>query len=300
MGDFWSGETDYDRRSKQRAEEKAADDRGTYNTQIKPIYDKYLTNPGGQFTVSGDNATQTHVANNLSQVGAMTGQNIFQVGQQQQDYLGSLQSRRNGDDAVANAMRAGRNRNLANVGRSFAGRGVAGGVAAAGMNSATNTADTEINSQMQKNARQNDQDLWNYVKRNQRVTGEALAGGADQGLADAIDTATGEGMFGTVICTELHRQGIMSKELYAEDVLFGKMVEKEFPAIMAGYRVLAAPIVFGMKRSKFFTKMIAPFGMSWARSMAGEPELLGSAILYFGAPICGLVGLFLPKKVVHV
>lgn len=301
MPDFWGNETSYDKNKNQRDTEKAAEDAADYSTNIKPLYDSYMTNPSGSFSITGDNNTQREVASNLSQVGAMTGQTIFDAGKQQQDYYSSLQNRRGGGDAVADAMRNQRNRNVANVSRSFQGKGVAGGVAAAGMNSAENEADSSINSQKQAFGRQNDNDLWNYVKRNQKVTGEALSSGEDKGLAQGMDISQAQGAFGTVICTELYLQGIMGEVLYAQDVAFGRKVEAEFPSTMAGYRFLAAPVVFGMRKSKLITKLVTPFAMSWARSMVGEPEILGSMVLFFGAPICGFVGLFLPKeKVAHV
>lgn len=255
----------------------------------RKMMDSYNSNPGGQFYMSGSGAEQQEQAANLSQVGAMTGQNMFQTGQQQQDYLSSLQSRRNGDDAVAANMMAGRNRGLANVGRQMAGRGVAGGVAAAAMNTAGNTADSEINSQMQKNARQNDQDLWNYVKRNQKVTGEALAGGRDMGLAQGMDTSQAEGVFGTVICSELYRQGLMPHEIYLKDITYGMLLEKTDPHAMAGYRWMAAPVVRLMKKSKFFTRLIAVPALAWADNIAGKENFTGKAILLTGIPLCRFV-----------
>lgn len=257
--------------------------------QSRGVMDQYTQNPGGGFNIYGNGEQQMSIAANLSQVGAMTGQNLFQTGQQQQDYYNSLQDRRNGDDAVAANMVAGRNRNLANVGRQFAGKGVAGGVAAAGMNTATNTADSEINSQKQQFGRQNDQDLWNYVKRNQKVTGEALAGGKDEGLASSMDTSTGEGIFGTVICSELYRQGIMDHETYLKDVTFGMALEKSDPHAVLGYRWMAGPVVKLMKKSKFATRCISIPALAWAAQMAGRENFTGKAIMLLGIPFCRFV-----------
>lgn len=254
--------------------------------QSQGMMNNYLTNPQGGFNLYGTGEQKIQQAANLSQVGAMTGQNIFDAGEQQQDYYQSMQKRRNGEDAVAENMRAGRNRNLANVGRNFAGRGVAGGVAAAGMNTATNTADSEINAQTQKNARQNDMDLWNYVKRNQKVTGEALAMGSDQGLAAGMDTSQAEGVFGTVICTELYRQGIMDHETYLKDITFGMQLEKTDPHAIKGYRMLAAPFVKLMKKSKFATRCISIPALAWAEQMAGRENFAGKAIMLTGIPLC--------------
>ena len=289
MGDAWSGTTEYDKNQNKRDERDArrrADERAGIDQRLGNT----LNNPGSSMEIYGNNDQLANIQANLSQVGVMTGQNVFQTGQQQQDYYRSLQDRRAGDDAVAANMMAGRNRNLANVGRQFAGKGVAGGVAAAGMNSATNTADSEINAQKQTFGRQNDADLWNYVKRNQKVEGEALSGGSDQGLASSMDTSQASGIFGTVICTELHRQGIMSDAIYLEDQKFGWELRNEDPYAFIGYYHLASPIAQKMKTSKLLTSLISPFAMAWARNMAGEKNLLGSLILKIGIPVCRMIG----------
>lgn len=258
-------------------------------SQARQNMQNYIERPGEMFNVYGTGAQQQNVAANLSQVGAMTGQNIFDAGQQQQDYLGSLQDRRNGGDAVAAQLIGNRNRNVANVNRAQAGKGVAGGVAAAGANSAMNEADQGIASTMQKNSRQNDMDLWNYVKRNQKVTGEALAAGQDQGLAQGMDTSGAEGMFGTVICTELHRQGIMDDETYKKDAFFGSCLLLTDPHAMYGYRMMAAPVVRLMKKSKVFTRLIAIPALAWADQMAGKENFAGKAIMLAGIPFSRFV-----------
>ncbi len=250
----------------------------------------YLTNPGNNFTIYGTRAEKDNIAANLSQVGAMTGQNIFQAGQQQQDYYNSLQNRRAGGDAVANSMRNQRNSNMANMARSFAGKKIAGGVAGAAINTAQNTADSSINAQEQTNARQNDNDLWNYVKRNQKVTGEALAAGADRGLAQGLDTSTGTGVFGTVICTELHRQGLMSDEIYRADQIAGQRIMQENIYAFMGYYVWARHVARWMKSSPLLTKIIKPFGLAWARNIAGEYNFLGDLILQVGLRVCPIIG----------
>lgn len=265
------------------------------NWQTHSTMQNYINAPGSELALPNDANQQSEIAKNLSQVGAMTGQNIFQAGQQQQEYFKSLQARRNGTDAVAANMMAGRNRNMANVGRQFAGKGVAGGVAAAGMNTATNTADSEINAQMQKNSQSNDKELFNYVKRNQKVTGEALAMGTDSGLAGSIDTATGEGMFGTIICTELHRQGYISDEVYEADKEAGKYVRENMPLVMDGYLFLAAPIVRGMRKSKLFTKAVAFWAVPWAKMHSGQDSIRADIVIILGVPLCRIVGGLLRK-----
>lgn len=252
------------------------------------VMKNYIMNPSGGFIMYGSAEEQANQAANLSQVGTMTGQNLFQTGAQQQDYLSSLEARRAGGDAVGRQMMEGRNRNMANMGRQFAGKGIAGGVAGAAMNSAQNTADKAINAQAQGFARTNDKDLFDYVKRQQKVEGEALSVGKEQGLAQNMNISAPEGL--TVICTELHRQGLMDEALYSKDHEFGEKMWSEQPMTMLGYTLLANPVVKRMQKSPKVTKFVAFFALSWARHIAGDKNLLGAFILTAGVPLCRIYG----------
>lgn len=300
MGDFWSGETEYDQNQDHRDARDAENERRRVREGQK-MMNQYNTNPQAGFYQYGDGNTIQQQAANLSQVGVQTGQNMFQTGQQSQDYVKSLQARRGQDSAAAKHMLSMKNRNMANVGRQFAGKRVAGGVAAAGMNSAAEQGDLAAGKELQSFDRQGDQDLWNFVKRQQRVEGEALSSGKDSGLADAMDTAQGSGMFGTVICTELHRQGLMSDEIYEKDAEYGKFLAEECPTVIRGYHLFGVPLARKMKTSPRLTKLIKPFGLAWAKHIAGEDNILGMFIFMIGVPVCFTLGLFVPtRKVAHV
>lgn len=245
---------------------------------------------GGWMPFYGTKDQKEYAAAGLGQVQLQTGQNIYQTGEQNQDYLQSLQARRNGGDAVSEEMRGQRNRSMANMGRQYAGKGVAGGVAAAGMNSAQNTADTSIAAQEQKFGRQNDQDLYNYVKRMQKLNGEAVSQGEDKGLANDISVDTGSGIFGTVICTELHRQGILNDAIYELDKKFGSDLLAKDPYTFIGYCHIASPVVPYMAKSPLLTKAIAFWAVPWARQLAGVKSVRGAIVKGFGIPFCRMIG----------
>lgn len=97
---------------------------------------------------------------------------------------------------------------------------------------------------------------------------------------------------GTIICSELNRQGYMSDEILELDRKYRqKYVDKE---VYEGYLILAQPIVDLMKKSVNFTKFIAPFALAWAHEMASrvDPKIKGSVlgkfINYIGQPLCRL------------
>lgn len=278
------------------SEKRAADKTAAANTSINDTFNKYTEDPSSGMTLYGSDEERQRQAANLSQVGAMSGQDLFQTGDQQQDYYNSLQSRRNGTDAASEFLKGQRNRNMATMGRQLAGKGISGSVAAASMMQGQQLADSQIADKMQGWTATNDRELWNYVKRNQKVTGEALAMGSDQGLADNMSTEGAQGAFGTVICTELHLQGYLSDEVYAEDVKAGRELEETMPYVMKGYRFLASPIVKGMKKSKLFTKAVSFWAIPWANFMAGKESIRADIVCVLGIPLCHYVGLYLSRK----
>ncbi len=98
---------------------------------------------------------------------------------------------------------------------------------------------------------------------------------------------------GTVICTELHRQGLLDGAVWENDAKYRAMVP---PEVYEGYRILADPVVRLMQRSRLFTAIIAPFAIRTAREMAHrvnrdiEGNTAGKALLGFFVPICLWLG----------
>jgi hypothetical protein len=125
--------------------------------------------------------------------------------------------------------------------------------------------------------------------------GNALHDACDW-TADQINGLIDDIFGGTIICTELHRQGYMSDEVYAADVEYGLKLS---PTVIKGYHFLAAPIVRKMQESKQFTDAVNTFAKPWAEEMAHEQGLLpqgnfwGAAIMFFGIPLCFVTGAFL-------
>lgn len=282
--------------SKKAADEEAARiaSENQHNKNASSIMGNYLNDPGGSLSLSADANERAKQAENLSQVGTMTGQTIFDTGRQNKDYLDTLQGRRAGTDLTAQFMKDQRNRNMASMGRQFAGRGVAGGVAAAGMMGAQMQADSQVGRQMQERGDALENEFRQYVNRQQKITGEALAAGSDRGLADKINVEAGEGI--TLICTELKRQNILPLEVQTADHYYGIFMSLEYPTIMRGYHVLAKPVVAKMKTSKSFTKLISVLTIPWAYHIAGKSNIVGAMVMAVGLPLCALVGWLTPKK----
>jgi len=102
---------------------------------------------------------------------------------------------------------------------------------------------------------------------------------------------------GTVICTELHRQGLIPHNVFRADQRFGLKLLKSDPDVITGYHLWAKPIARAMAKSKVITKVVqVSFGEAWAREMAvregmnGLSTVRGRLLVKFGVPICRALG----------
>jgi hypothetical protein len=128
-----------------------------------------------------------------------------------------------------------------------------------------------------------------------------LVGGEEGDTIDTLhDVASGgtswvakEVSKATVVCTELHRQGLIPAEVYKYDALY--QVPED---VYQGYLKIASPIVAKMQKSKTFTSAVASIAIPTATEMASRvnPEIqgtkLGKLVLAVMIPVCGLVGKF--------
>lgn len=129
------------------------------------------------------------------------------------------------------------------------------------------------------------------------AAGGAAAGAAIGSIVPGIGTLVG-GVIGaitggTIICTELARQGYLSADIVKADHEY--RVKHISDNAYAGYLKLAKPVVRWMRDYKYVTGLIAPFGCATAHEMASRvnPDIkgswLGKCVLAVGLPICKLV-----------
>jgi len=106
---------------------------------------------------------------------------------------------------------------------------------------------------------------------------------------------TGDGS-GTVICTELFRQGYMSEDIYIADKAHGEKIARTDPYLMSGYHLWAKPVVRLMKKSPTVTKIVAVIAINWAEQMAYEEGVIdkgsrvGKTMMIIGEPITRFIG----------
>jgi hypothetical protein len=125
-----------------------------------------------------------------------------------------------------------------------------------------------------------------------------ILGGFPAISGSTSSTKTKSGSSGTVICSELYRQELMSEEMFDADVTFGNTLPMR---TLAGYRWWGEPVARLMERSKLATRIIAPITLAVAKEMChvvshGKGSLLGRIILRIGLPICAIIGRWLERR----
>ena len=101
---------------------------------------------------------------------------------------------------------------------------------------------------------------------------------------------------GTVICTELHRQGKLCDEWFKVDKKVGQWFAKHDPDVMTGYHFWGKPLARLMKKSSFITYLVSLLALPWAKEMyiqQGNNEIgtfRGMFLYKLGLPICRIIG----------
>lgn len=122
----------------------------------------------------------------------------------------------------------------------------------------------------------------------------STAAEAEQGEAGGAAGDAGEG---TVVCTELYRQGRLSWSMYHADAVFGAWLAQDAPEVLAGYHRWAPAVVRAMRRSSVVSRAVAWVARPWAREMAHcvDPQrtrgsLTGAVLMSLGWPLCAWLG----------
>jgi len=107
-------------------------------------------------------------------------------------------------------------------------------------------------------------------------------------------TDANDGAGSKVVCTELHRQGLMSKTDYMLCYLYAE--RKLSRAFMTGYHFWAVPYVRLMRRYDWAVRLILPF-VNWRTREVGfrmgrgkKGTMMGRVICAIHDPLCALLG----------
>ena len=109
--------------------------------------------------------------------------------------------------------------------------------------------------------------------------GAAIQAEATKAAAASQAAASGGGGM-SVVCTELHRQGILSDDMYKVNTQFGINLIKESPFTFDAYLTWGVPTAKLMKKSKLATKILAPVMMKWISYINGDKSLSNAIIFH--------------------
>jgi hypothetical protein len=141
---------------------------------------------------------------------------------------------------------------------------------------------------------------------------ESTAAGAGAAIGTAVGGPVGgvvggvigRVLGGRVICTELHRQKLMSKEDYLMDLKFTEthMIPKYGDAFLQGYWSFAVPAVKKMRQSKLHTKFWKHIACNRAQDIKwrlgkGKFNIFGRAYSLFFENLCWAIGKIKKTKV---
>lgn len=116
--------------------------------------------------------------------------------------------------------------------------------------------------------------------------------------ANEAQVRSAEAQGGKVLCTELHRQGLLDRNILEADL---KQTRNYSLEVRTGYLSWGTPLSKLMRKSKTLTYALKPFIKSWAYHMAYKEgvhnrfNLLGYILELIGIPICFGIG-FIKKS----
>lgn len=94
----------------------------------------------------------------------------------------------------------------------------------------------------------------------------------------------------TVICTELHRQGLLSSALYNHPAAAAHF-RNLHPYTIAGYHLWGNVVAERMRTSGLLTYLMLPVAKArYEMVTTGKFNFLGAATIYIGQPVCFVIG----------
>ncbi len=227
----------------------------------------------------------------LERAKTLTGQNPYEIGKDYQEAYGNIKKRSEGTDTASELLRANKSGAVAEARTQMQQQGVKGGAALGAVSQIERAKSYDVNNQLVQAQKEAQSNYLNAAKANANFTqssemnfGQMAAG------KDVQAPPQNSNGFGTVICTELNRQGYFDAETFALDQEYGHKLLCEKPHVYFGYLSWARYLVPLMKMSKIFTHMVAVFAVPWAKNMAGKKNRFGKAISIVGEFGCGIIG----------
>jgi hypothetical protein len=227
------------------------------------------------------------------------GQTLMETGQDVKGLRDEYKSRvaQGGSDPVSAAIMGQKANNMVLAQQQMAGSGLRGAASAAALGSVGKAQDAQIAESLYGQKQRSLNDLKSLTSNTLSGTMSLMQGSKAEGTAGSRPAPPeSKGLMDSVLCTELHRQGLMDRDLYLRDAAYGEYLKKYNPNVVVGYHFLAAPFVKLMKKSSMFTSIMKYPILSWAKHIAGEESSTwGYLCQNIGEPVCAIIGKLISK-----
>lgn len=296
MPDFWGNKTEYDKRKEQEAAEKEKVRAAQANKEIQQGLERYGSGQFRDLSISGTEEQRRKVLEALNFSNVLYGQNAFKMGEDVQGLKSEYEQLSKGMDPISAAIMQQSQGTVAKARREAASAGMRGPASMGAVANAERQGLRDVASSLYG------QSTAAMDKRRQMLSG-MISGTAGQKYgAEAVGAAENApvyqptsslfgGMFGSVLCTELHAQGILDSDIYAKDAEYGVKLYQTNPEILVGYHFWAVPLVRVMRKSKLVTNILKHPVLAWANHISGTKEnFFGRICVNVGQPICGFIG----------
>ena len=227
------------------------------------------------------------------------GQTLMDTGKDVQGLRDEYKKRvsQGGSDPVSAAIMNQKANALANAQGQMSSSGLKGGAALGALGSVGAAQDAQIAESLYGQKQRSLNDLKSLTSNTLSGTMSLMQGSKAEGTAGSRPAPPeSKGLMDSVLCTELHRQGLMTRELYLKDAAYGIQLKINNPNVVVGYQFLAAPFVALMSKSSVFTSIMKYPILSWARHIAGEKySVWGHLCQNIGEPFCAVIGKLISK-----
>lgn len=293
MPDFWGNKTEYDKRHEAEAAEKERIRSEQANKQIQQDLTRYSSGNSRELTIGGSEEERRQALSGLNLANVLYGQNAFKIGEDVQKVKSQYEQRAKGMDPISAAIQAQKQGSLASARGQLSQQGIKGGAALKAQETLARQANRDIASSLYGQSGAAIDKLRSMAGNMASGTTGLMFGSKSEGTEMPSYQPPGNflGMFGSVLCTELHRQGILDSDTYTKDSEYGVRLYKTNPEILVGYHFWAVPLTKVMKKSKLVTTILKYPVLAWANHISGNKKnLFGTICVKVGQPVCGFIG----------
>jgi len=288
MASIWDKHDEQDA-AQEEARRKAADLK--FKKENEANFANLFNGSAPNFSIRGSNNENAGRIEGLQRARVLTGQNPYEIGSDYQEAYGNIKKRSELSDTGSELLRANKAGAVADVRNQLQQQGVKGGSAAGAVSQVERAKEFDINNMQQQNQQKAQNDFLNAVKSNANFTISNEMGFGALGAGKDIQAPPQyNNGFGTVICTELHRQGYFSNDIMTKDRIYGMNLRANRPHVYVGYISWAPYVVKGMQKSKPFAELVAMVAVPWAKNMAYDNNKFGKLVSIVGETFCGILG----------